>query len=172
MSQFPGNSKKKYDAVEELTGKMLKKMGFMGGVGQEVFANDFNGVENFWIHGIELEVAEEGSTTGFNYLVNLEDLPLEELLNKVNEKTATPFAEGTVLTFDASVPSGDYRIPPGKVKKRGTVVGIKVVVHDPRLRGASFDPQFLKTKQSSTGGSKRKRRNRRRSSRSFAKKLT
>lgn len=44
-------------------------------------------------------------------------------MNKVNEKTATQFAEGTVLTFDASVPSGDYRIPPGKVKKRGTVVG-------------------------------------------------
>lgn len=171
MSQFPGNSKEKFEAVEELTGKMLKKMGFMGGVGQEVFVSSGGETENFWIHGIELEIAEEGSTTGINYFVKLEDLPLPELLNKMHEKSATPFAEGTVLAFEASVPSSDYRIPPGKVTKRGTVVGIKVVVHDTRLRGATFDPQFLKTLKPNTGGgSKRKttkksRRNRRRNSR-------
>ena len=170
MSQFPGNSKQKFDAVEELTGKMLKNLGFMGGVGQEVFVSSGGETENFWIHGIELEIAEEGSTTGINYFVKLEDLPLPELLNKANEKSATPFAEGTVLTFEATVPSSDYRIPPGKVTKSGKVVGIKVVVYDPRLRGATFDPKFLKTLTPNAGGSKRKttkksRRKRRRNSR-------
>jgi len=152
-------------AVNELTGKMLSQMGFTQGQEISWYEPSGGGEQmNFWVYGVELEMVETGSTTP--YTVKLEDLPLDELLNKSHENAA--ITVGTALSFDVSEPSGDYRIRPRRLTKRGTVVGIKVVVNDYRLRTSSFDPAFLKT-QSSSGGVRRKtkktRRNRRRYSR-------
>ncbi len=171
MSESPENAQLMYNAVEKLTQKMLGKMGFTKGQEVSWYDSSSGGEQmNFWIHGIELEVSEIGSTTGLNYSVSLEHLPLAELLNKCHENTDEPIAVGTDLSFDALETTSDYRIRPRKLTKRGTVVGIKVVVYDNRLRHSSFDPQFLKTVKSSIGGFKRKtnkktRKNRRRNSR-------
>ena len=141
MSEPTKNTQERYNALTE---KMLSKMGFI--VGQKLTWDDSSGGGehmNFWIYGIELEISEEGSTSEYKYSVKLEDIPLVELLNKLHENMDTPIEVGTALTFDALESNEDYRLT-RKITKRGTVVGIRVVVHDYRLRPSSFDPQFLK----------------------------
>lgn len=169
MDESPENVKLRYDAVQTLTTKMLSKMDLTQGQEISWYEPSGGGEQmTFWVHGIELEMSEDGSKSGVTYSIKLEDLPLAELLNKSHENSdSVPIKVGTELSFEVSESSGDYRIRSRKFKK-GTVVGIKVVTHDNRLRPSSFDPKFLKTKLSS-GGSKRKtkkpRRNRRRNTR-------
>jgi hypothetical protein len=167
MSESPENAQKR--VVENAVKlKMLSKMGFTEGQEISWYEPSGGGEQmTFWVQGIELEISEDGTSTGLTYSVNLGDLPLVELLNKSNENPDSPFEVGTAVNFEVSESSGDYRIRSRKFKS-GTVVGIKVATYDNRLRPSSFDPQFLKTKISS-GGYKRKtrksRRNRRRNTR-------
>lgn len=128
--------------VEALTEKMLGAMGFTKG--QEVQVSHTTGggeVVNYWIHGIELEIQETGSTSGYN-----REIQLEHLLNKSNENTDTPITVGTVVTFDDFDPTAEYGNRTQKITKNGTVVLIRVVVYDCRLRPRSFDPNVLKIK--------------------------
>ena len=134
MCESPQNEQQRNEAVEVLTEKMLRNMGFTKG--QEVSVRDLSGgglETKYWIQGIEIEISEVGSTTGDNQYLKLADLPLTELLNR------SPFTVGTVLTFDHL----ESCCTP-KVTKTFTVIGFKVSVCDYRLRPNSFDPKFLK----------------------------